>query len=723
MLSPVLPRMERRANIAFLNRVSPRLLLFALIAASLSVMSVPLVAQDVQAAPKIEDMIPDSAVKDADSWAKQTIPVAQAPPARDDTPPDQVLTLPDPTADLPPVTPLTSDDTAQSADAAPVQNAAAQPVIADARLITISKELTLAFPHDEALFPVQAAFVDRFKSLSTIQTLAKDGNNIAQLAARAREDEKLLQSLLQVYGYYNGQVIRSVASGRRSGAAPSVRFDIVPGARYHFGKIDLGQLDKAPDYPALRSTFKIETGDPLSSDVIVEQQSNLGTALGESGYPFAQIGEPELLIDHDRIEGDLTLDVQPKGKYVFGEVVSDKPRFLSGKHLQTIARFEPGEAFKRSLILDLRRAITATGLVSTVLVKPREVTPPTASQPGVVAVDVALSRAPLRTISGAIGYGTEEGVRVQASWENRNLFPPEGSLKVRGIVGTQEQLAGVTFRKNNFGGRDRILTVDTYASTVKNNAFDAQTVALVATYERVSNLLFQKPFSWGFGPEILATYERPIAINGVLEPRQAYLIAGLSAHALLDSTDDLLDPAKGFRLGGMLSPEVSRTMGTQSFYLRSQFDASYYRQVTQKVVLAGRIRLGSIPGTALDDIAPSQRFYAGGGSSVRGYGYQSIGPFDASGNPTGGRSLAEFSLEARVKTGLMGGAVSVVPFFDAGTVGVDPMPDFKTIRYGAGIGIRYYTDFGPIRVDVGTPINPGPNDSRIAVYVSLGQAF
>ncbi len=708
-------------------------------------------AQDTKAPQRLEDLIPDSAIADPEEWASEnepregqvpgdTLPAIEANspmaelPAMDIAWPGEGLDLPEPPR-LPRDESIDLADAADAPEPAPGEQSA---VLADAALEQISDQLTLAFPLDPAIFPVREEFTSRFKALSTIENLSSEDGSTAQLAARARADEELIEQLLEVYGYYDAQVIRSVAAGSRRGqrqgnapvqgerdrAAPaSVRFDIIPGARFRFGTIDLGELDRSPDAPDLRSAFGINPGDPVSSDRIVAEQADLDNALGETGYPFAQISEPELLIDHARTEGDLTMIVQPQGKYIFGNIISDLPEFLSGKHLENIARFDAGDIYRRSLVLDLRRAITATGLVSNVAVTPREVTPPTADAPGVVAMDVALTKAPLRTIAGGIGYGSDEGFRLAASWEHRNLFPSEGSLKVRGIIGTQEQLAGVTFRKNNFGGRDRVLTLDVYGSTIDSNAFDANTLAVAGNFERVSNLLFQKPFSWGFGFEALASGERPAAVRGMVEARQTFYIAAIPVHALLDSTDDLLDPKEGFRLGGRLSPEISRNQGTESFYLRSQIDASYYRQMSGGLVLATRARFGSIPGTALDNIAPSRRFYAGGGSSVRGYGYQQIGPQDTLGEPSGGRSLVEGSLEARISTGFLDGAVSIVPFIDAGSVGTGPTPDFDVIRVGAGLGVRYNTDFGPIRVDVATPINPGPRDGPIAVYVSLGQAF
>jgi translocation and assembly module TamA len=100
---------------------------------------------------------------------------------------------------------------------------------------------------------------------------------------------------------------------------------------------------------------------------------------------------------------------------------------------------------------------------------------------------------------------------------------------VRGILGTEEQLFGVTFRKNNFGGRDKILTVDAFASTIDYDAYDARTLSLVGTYERVSTLLFQKPFSYSAGLELVATREREIDASGNLGPPETFFIVAVPA--------------------------------------------------------------------------------------------------------------------------------------------------------------------------------------------------
>ena len=688
----------------------------------------PLAAQDTRT---LDELIPEEAVADPEGWAAEgDQPLMPAP--EEVVPP---LEVDSPMAEMPLIT-LDPVDELELADVDPVEPgeqidfkdfADVIPPLPEGSEDRLSRELVLVFPADEALFPLRNEFIKRFEALSAIDSLDADGSQ-ARLAAQARADEELLQRMLRTYGYFDNQVIRSVLApeGRDDGASdrPLVRFEIIPGNRFTVGAVDTGDLaTTVADFDMLRAQYEVFPGDPISIDTIVNERLDLDLALGENGYPFAEVGEPSMLVDHARQEGDVTLPVSPGGKYSFGAIVSDDEDFLSSRHLSRIARFEPGETYNLSDATDLRRAILATGLVGSVSVTPVEAAPPQDGEPGTVDMNVELTRAPLRTIAGSLGYSTEEGVRVAASWEHRNLFPPEGMLRVRGIAGTQEQLLGVTFRKNNFRRRDRILTVDAFASTLDYDAYDARTVSLVTNYERVSTLLFQKPLSWGLGLELVATGEREADANGILGPRETFLIAALPVHAQIDTSDDLLDPTKGFRIGGRISPEISDNNGSQSFYVRNQFDASYYQQVGNNVVIAGRTRVSSIPGASIADIAPSRRIYAGGGGSVRGYGYREIGPRNDLGDPSGGRSAVEFSLEARVQTGLMDGAIGVVPFIDAGSVSEDALPGFGNMKFGAGIGIRYQTNFGPIRLDVAAPLNPGPNDAPVAVYVALGQAF
>jgi translocation and assembly module TamA len=371
----------------------------------------------------------------------------------------------------------------------------------------------------------------------------------------------------------------------------------------------------------------------------------------------------------------------------------------------------PGDLYDQAKIDDLKRAIIATGLASTVDVKPVP-----SAEPGRVDIAVAMEPAPPRTIAGELGYGTGEGARAEVSWTHRNLIRPEGSVTFRGVAGTREQYLGAVLRQSNFGVRDRVLNARIAASNIDRAAFEARTFEIGAGIERQTNIIWQKKWTWSLGAELIASDERDITAAALA--RRTFFIGALPASLGYDGSDDLLDPRRGFRLGIRGGPEVSLDAGTFP-YFRAQLDGSAYFPVGKTLTIAGRGRVATIVGAGNFRIAPSRRLYSGGGGSIRGYGFQMVGPRDINNDPIGGRSLVEFGLEARVRFGDFG----VVPFLDGGNVYAGSTPKLSGLRYGAGIGGRYYSTFGPIRIDVATPLNPRRGDSRVTVFVSLGQAF
>lgn len=561
-------------------------------------------------------------------------------------------------------------------------------------------------------------FTERFQSLSALQEYSGEEANFAQIKRRAETDRELVERLLRIEGYYDAIVRNSFAAGRRSDIAVTIA--ITAGPRYKLDAITLNGLENAEggDAEKFRDAFGLQSGDVINSDRIIEAEAKLDQEMTENGYAFAETTEPELIIDHAERDGDLNIIVTPGGKYVFGSILMEDTGLFGSDHAELIARFDAGDLYQKSDVDDLRRALISTGLVSTVTLQPVA----SEDEPGVVDLAANVTPAPLRTISGALGYGTGEGLRSEVSWEHRNFFPPEGLIRLTGVLATQEQSGSVIYRRNNFRRRDNVLNGQVALSNIDNSAYEARTFSVSASLERQSNLIFQKKWNWSAGVELLASQERDIDGNNQTTSRDTFFIAALPVVLAYDGSDDLLDPTTGFRLSARLSPEASLQSGS-FFYARSQIDGSAYYPVSEKIVLAGRARLGSIVGAGSNRIAPSRRLYSGGGGSVRGFGYQQVGPRDVNNDPTGGRSLVEFSLEARVRLDAFGGNFGVVPFVDAGNVYTNSLPDFTGLRFGAGLGLRYYSDFGPIRVDVGTPINPQQGDSPIAVYVSLGQAF
>jgi translocation and assembly module TamA len=325
---------------------------------------------------------------------------------------------------------------------------------------------------------------------------------------------------------------------------------------------------------------------------------------------------------------------------------------------------------------------------------------------------------PPRTLAATGGYSTGEGVKLEGSWTHRNLFPPEGALILTAIGGTQQQGASATFRRSNAGRRDKTFSLGLALNHNNYDAYDAFTSTLSVRWAYDSTPLWQKKFTYAYGGELVGTNESVYDFAKGERVRRTYGILALPGQVVFDRSNDLLNPTKGYRLKLNLSPETS-VQGSVSPYARTMIEATGYYPVRDNLVLAGRVRAGSIFGIDRDDLAPSRRYYGGGGGSVRGYGYQRLGPFDPNGDPIGGRSLNEFSIEARYRFGDYG----IVPFFDGGNAYSSTFPHFDKLHFGAGIGGRLYTNFGPIRVDVATPLNPRKGDGRIALYISIGQAF
>ena len=638
------------------------------------------------------------------AWAQaRAEPVTQAAPPTVPTPAEL-----DPDAPLAPLPGLGVDwpDLA-AAPPEPVDPAAPVAVAAP------SGEQRYGYRIDGLAGVADALLTSRFDQLSTLK--ANDGQpaNAAQLDRRATEDATLLTTLLRAEGYYDARVAVRVES---AGGRAIVRLEAQPGELYRFGGVRIAGLDAAgAEAQALRDAFGIAAGDPVSADAVAAGEANLRTTITRRGFPFAIVGDSQIVVDRAARVATLDLTVAPGGARRFGSIVQVAgERIFDARHIRDIARWTEGDPFDEASLADLRRALIQTGLVSTVDIKPVE-----GRVPGTVDIAVGIEPAPPRTVAGELGYGTGEGARAELSWTHRNLFPPEGALTLRGVLGTREQLGNVVFRRSNFRGRDRILTVQAVASSLDRDAYQATTFSLLGSVERQTNIFFQKKWTWSLGAELAASDERDVILATGAPRRRTYFIGAAPTSLSYDGSDDLLDPTRGFRLSGRLSPELS--LEGQAFgYARIQLDASAYKTVTAGSVVAGRIRLGTIAGAPRDAIAPSRRFYAGGGASVRGYGYQDIGPRDPNNDPVGGRSLAEFALEGRVR---LFGNFGIVPFLDGGNISTSYLPRFTDFRFGTGIGVRYYSSFGPIRIDVGTPINPQRGDPRVAVYVSLGQAF
>lgn len=543
-------------------------------------------------------------------------------------------------------------------------------------------------------------------------------DNPGEIDARAEADVATIRRLLESNGYYAGEVEVESAPGDAGGTR--ITISVTPGERYRFGEIRLGVPPAAPE-PMIREALDLKVGQPIVAQEVFGAENRVRLRLPEQGYPFVEVGTRDVLLDDSKRTGIYTLPVESGPLSRFGRVRLEGERPFSDKHAAVLGRFDPGDTWDSRLVEDYRQAMVATGLFESVGVRPVDTGARNPDGTAVVDLVADTEIGPLRTLGATAGYSTGEGFRLEGLWRHRNLFPPEGALTLRAVAGTQEQRTAAELKKSNFGKRDRSLAFLADIARERREAYAARTLTLSGRLARESTPIWQKRWTYAVGVELIGSQERERGGLRRLNDRKTFFIGALPGQLGYDRSDSLLDPTRGFRITGRLSPEASLQSGAFG-YVRSLADASAYYPASDSIVLAGRVRGGVILGASRDRIAPTRRYYSGGGGSVRGYGFQDIGPRDAEGDPLGGRAIVEFSTEARFRFRAFGQELGVVPFLDAGNVYPNG-PGIKGLQYGAGIGARYYSALGPMRLDVATPLNPRDGDPKVAVYVSIGQAF
>lgn len=561
-----------------------------------------------------------------------------------------------------------------------------------------------------------------FDDLSALRGKHGKAANAAMVSARLTEDRELLRRILAAEGWYDARVRTRIDRSDVADQPITAVLDVTPGKRYSLGSI-LVQAPPTVPPGLIESNLALKIGEPIVAERVQGAEAQVAVALPQNGYPFAEVGQRDVLLDRDTGKGDYTLPVTVGPRARFGEIATTGDLAFGAKHVGVLARFKRGELYDSRKADDLRQAMVATGLFSSVAIAPQRTGQKVPGQPAgddteFVTMMVTQDAGPPRTIAGTLGYSTGEGLRAEATWTHRNMFRPEGALIVHGVAGTQEQGAGVTFRRSNAGQRDRTFELVAEALHSDYEAYNAYTGRLAARISRDSTPIWQKKLTYAVGVELLGTAEEDYDFAQGKRRRRTFFVGGLSGQVGFDRSDSLLNPTKGFRVTALVEPEGSLEHGFTP-YVRARLDASGYYPVSDDIVIAGRVRVGTIQGAARSEIAPSRRFYSGGGGSVRGYGYQELGPQAPDGKPVGGRSLNEASAEARYRFGNFG----VVGFVDVGQSYESTMPKLSDLRYGVGVGGRYYTNFGPVRLDVATPLGRRKGEPRVAVYVSIGQAF
>lgn len=552
----------------------------------------------------------------------------------------------------------------------------------------------------------------RARELSRLVTdKAKPVTSQAALNRRIQTDIAMLRRLLPAHGYYGARISHDIA---RDNGQTRVLIQVEPGPQFRFSAPDIAFTEPAGDGLA----DAVEAGLPLRADAPARHETILAAErlmmgrLPQHGHPFARVVERDVVADHakNQVAVRFLIDAGPLVR--FGELTFEGLDHVEPALLQRMAPWRQGDVYDQRVADDFRSRLYGSGLFATVAVAPQQPPDGTGAETG-TPIKITVREAPHRTIGVNAGYSTSEGFSLEGSWTHRNFFGQGEEVTLLARAATLEQSLNATFAKPAFLRRDQVLRADTSLKREDTDAFTSYGIA--------SGVALERSFGRHWVASLGARGEWVRINDNLTLDKRRFVLGALPASLRFDSTDDVLDPRRGARAALVVTPEAGLQDGAFGF-ATSVFSASAYYPLgsRQWTVLAARMKIGSILFSDTDRLPANRRFFAGGGGSIRGFGFQEVGPRDLQGDPLGGRSVVEFGFETRLR---ISETIGLVPFIEAGNVYEDSTPQFSGLRWGAGLGGRYYTGFAPVRLDVGVPINPRPGDKNFQIYLSIGQSF
>lgn len=531
-------------------------------------------------------------------------------------------------------------------------------------------------------------------------------SSLARLRRRAENDREVFVRALRSRGYY-----ASSTEVRLDREAEPVRviFDVEAGPVYRLGDLEIELAEPAPelDLPAL-AELGLEPGAPAESEAILGAESTLLERVETQGYALAELGERTAIVDHDTQTMDLTLRLDPGPRTRFGEIEIIGLTGVEEDYVRGRLPWERGEPITPERLSQGRVDLLETRLFSTVRIR-------LGDQPdaeGRLPVTVEVSERKHRSIGVGVRFRTDEGPGGSVSWEHRNAFGAGERTELEfDASGIGLELTG-DFRKPDFRRRDQALVARSEIANLTTDAFNSRSARAEIGVERELA-----------PPGMTAALGVAFKVSEVEDDdADTFGLVSLPGAFNWDRSNDLLDPTEGGRLAIDNEP-FADTFGSGLVFNRTRIGYRHYLTLFDEpqLVLAGRGVLGTLFGAERDDVPADERFYAGGGGSVRGFGFQLAGELDDDDDPVGGRSLLEFSGELRLRLTESFGAVA---FVDAGSAFESQVPDFdEELRVGVGTGVRYFSPIGPLRVDVAFPLNKRDVDDSFQIYISLGQAF
>ncbi|WP_374642901.1 autotransporter assembly complex family protein [Tabrizicola sp.] len=560
---------------------------------------------------------------------------------------------------------------------------------------------------------------DAVRAASHLVVLTKDAEPQDVLAA-ARADYAAILSALYAKGHYSG-VIAIRIDGREAANIPAlevpatvhrVEIAVDPGPPFRFGRMALG-----PRAPRTELPEAFRPGALAESGVVTEAAEGAVSAWREVGHAKASLASEEVVADHAAARLDVALGLEPGPRLRFGPLKVEGERRMREARIRKIAGLPEGETFSET---ELRRAETRlrrTGIFASANLVEDE----TITAPDLLGITAQLVEQKPRRYSLGAEVASLDGVSLTGSWLHRNLMGGGERLLVEGEVtniGSGE--SGVDYALGVSLDRPATLTPDTTAGLLLNYSHLDEVDYYADTVE------FGLNFSHIFSDTLTGKAGLTYSYQDGHDPGGDFTFRNLSLPVGLiwDRRDDKTDATRGFYIDATLKPFLG--FGTTGSGVRATMDARGYRSLGEagRFVIAARAQAGGIWGPTLLGTPRDQLFFSGGGGTVRGQPYRSLGIAVTRGfGPQfliGGQFFAAGSLELRAK---VTERIGVVGFVDAGSVGLDGLFSGDAESHaGAGLGLRYDTGIGPIRLDVAAPISGNTGDG-VQVYIGLGQAF
>ena len=564
------------------------------------------------------------------------------------------------------------------------------------------------------------------------QTISRPPASEFVLRRRAEADLPNIKSGLRGLGYYEGTAsydVRTVRDDNQTaqatvgglgdsvedflrGAPTILTYRVVLGPRYTLGSVKVAVTDLQNGFLApTPEALKLKPGKPAAAQPVLDAQAELVSNAKRRGYAFAKAEKLNAVIDQDTKRMDVMLRATTGAIVRMGEFVIVGADHVDQRFLRRRVLFRPGDRYHHDVMEKTRQSLIDTNLFSTVAVDQ----PGQLDATGRLPITYTVTERKPRSIGAGAGYATDEGPIVSFFWEHRNFLGAGEKFESDLYFSPLRQELSTNFIKPDIGARKHNLLASTSLKAENTDAYESKSVGAGVAIERP---LWSDRVTGSLG----VAY-RLANIKRKNEEEENFGLLSLPGTIKMDYSDNLLDPTKGWRLNFLAAPYTD-TLDAGVIFLKTQVTGTTYVRLTDsaKYILALRGNLGSIAGTSRKDIPADERFYAGGGGSIRGYGYQLAGPLDGENDPIGGRSLIELNGELRYR---MSDTIGLVYFIDGGTVADSALPSLEErVFIGTGIGLRYITPIGPLRLDAGIPLDRRSDvDDMLQIYVSIGQAY